>query len=302
MTKPAPAVNATATAGGSIIDISSNGVIVEDVNMAGRDTTNPGVAPTVLPALQFEGYSDAGTLLAYAQMAGVAEDVTDGAENGRVDISVRDGGVMTQKINVTGAAITLQDDTTVNGIVTGRAANTTALRAESTTGNLSNLAFVSNTGDQVRLEAVIDGINQGSLIPKGAGASVNLGTSGNPWDNGVFKGAVTAQDFTVDGGFFNIGGATVVTIAAGAVTATRSHHFVDTEGGAASDTLDTINGGTDGDLLLLRTVDSARTVTIAETNNIRVGGTTFTLSDTSDRILLVKAGALWITVSQADNV
>ncbi|RMB11908.1 tail fiber domain-containing protein [Eilatimonas milleporae] len=83
---------------------------------------------------------------------------------------------------------------TFAGVVTGRSANTTALRAQSTTGNLVNLAFQSNTGDQVRLEAVIDGPDQGSLIPKGAEASVNLGTTSNPWNAAHFAGNVTIRN------------------------------------------------------------------------------------------------------------
>ena len=72
--------------------------------------------------------------------------------------------------------------TNFSNTITARSANATALIAQSTTGNLVNLAFASNTGDQVRLEAVIGGPDQGSLIPKGTGASVNLGTTGNPWN------------------------------------------------------------------------------------------------------------------------
>lgn len=82
--------------------------------------------------------------------------------------------------------------TNFSNTITARSANATALIAQSTTGNLVNLAFQSNTGDQVRLEAVIDGPNQGSLIPKGTGASVNLGTGSNPWNAAHFAGGVTA--------------------------------------------------------------------------------------------------------------
>ncbi|RMB11913.1 tail fiber domain-containing protein [Eilatimonas milleporae] len=93
----------------------------------------------------------------------------------------------------TGPALRMSNtDSTFSGTVTGRAANATALIAQSTTGNLVNLAFASNTGAQVRLEAVIDGQDQGSLIPKGAGASVNLGTTGNPWNAAHFASSVTA--------------------------------------------------------------------------------------------------------------
>ena len=66
---------------------------------------------------------------------------------------------------------------------------------------------------------------------------------------------------------------TDLTIAAGAITVTRSHHRVDTQGAAATDDLDTINGGSSGRLLIIRPVSSARTVVIKHnTGNILTNG------------------------------
>jgi hypothetical protein len=65
-------------------------------------------------------------------------------------------------------------------------------------------------------------------------------------------------------------GRTTLTIASGAISVTRSSHFIDTEGAAATDDLDTINGGTDGDVLELYIVSSARTVNLRHNiGNIR---------------------------------
>jgi hypothetical protein len=53
------------------------------------------------------------------------------------------------------------------------------------------------------------------------------------------------------------------TISSGAITVSGSSYIiVDTEGGAATDDLDTINGGNDGDILILRSTDNARNITI----------------------------------------
>lgn len=149
------------------------------------------------------------------------------------------------------------------------------------------------------------GQDAGSIDPVSTG-QVNWGNTFARWATiygvtGDFTGTVTAEDVTLNGGFLNIGSSSALTIATGAITATRSHHTVDTEGGASTDTLETINGGGTGDLLLLRTADDARDVTIAETGNIRVPGTTFVLSTTVDCILLLRVGTLWIAVSPSDN-
>jgi hypothetical protein len=96
---------------------------------------------------------------------------------------------------------------------------------------------------------------------------------------------------------------TILTIASGVVTVTDSVHRVDTEGSAASDDLDTINGGADGYVLILRTVANARDVVLKDgTGNLYLAGD-FTLSHTQDTISL-RFDALingWVEVSRSDN-
>ncbi len=60
------------------------------------------------------------------------------------------------------------------------------------------------------------------------------------------------------------GASTELTIASGAVTATGSHHTIDTEADGASDNLDTISGGAAGRLYLIRPASAARTVVIRD--------------------------------------
>ena len=60
----------------------------------------------------------------------------------------------------------------------------------------------------------------------------------------------------------NISSGTELTISSGAVTANRGHHSIDTEGNAATDDLDTINGLDSNDLLLIFAADGSRTVRI----------------------------------------
>ncbi len=62
---------------------------------------------------------------------------------------------------------------------------------------------------------------------------------------------------------------TETTIASGEITISQSLNTVDTEGDAASDDLETINGGTEGDILCLIAENDSRTVVIKHgTGNI----------------------------------
>ena len=81
-------------------------------------------------------------------------------------------------------------------------------------------------------------------------------------------GVTAVNDTFVDLGTFS-----ELTIATGAVTATGSVHSVDTESDAASDDLDTVNGGADGRLLVIRPITSARTVVAKDgTGNLIMAG------------------------------
>ena len=107
--------------------------------------------------------------------------------------------------------------------------------------------------------------------------------------------------FAATGGFFNLGSPTELTIASGAITATQSNHTVDTESDAASDDLDTINGGTEGDILVLRAISGARTVVVKTgTGNIRCG-LDVSLDSALDTVTLVYASGLWAKLAVANN-
>lgn len=63
--------------------------------------------------------------------------------------------------------------------------------------------------------------------------------------------------------------ASELTIASGVVTVTQDLHSIDTESDGASDDLDTISGGNDGQLLFVRPASGARTVVLKHgTGNI----------------------------------
>jgi len=118
-------------------------------------------------------------------------------------------------------------------------------------------------------------------------------------------GAISASGTITANAFLGLGAPTTLTIATGAVTATRSYHKIDTEAAAASDDLDTINGGVDGNILILRCVASARDVVVRDNaGNIQLaGGVNFTLGNLRDRLVLQydAEAAEWLELSRSDN-
>lgn len=79
-----------------------------------------------------------------------------------------------------------------------------------------------------------------------------------------------------------------VNILSGAITVTGSYHVVDTEAAAATDDLDTINGGVTGQELIIRPASTIRDVVITNAGNIATkSGASVTLNDSSKAIRLV---------------
>lgn len=108
------------------------------------------------------------------------------------------------------------------------------------------------------------------------------------------------------------GSATALTIASGVVTLTNnsSSYVIDTEGAAATDDLDTINGGQDGQIIYIRSAADARNVVIKHnTGNIwnpqNNNATTrdITLDLTTDFVVLRYDSITfkWIVISSSFN-
>lgn len=93
-----------------------------------------------------------------------------------------------------------------------------------------------------------------------------------------------------------------LTIASGVLTKVDGTFLlIDTEGGAGSDDLDTINGGEDGDLLILKAYSSAHQVVCKDgTGNLALAGD-FTLTDGKDTLTLIYNGTYWLEISRSNN-
>ena len=93
------------------------------------------------------------------------------------------------------------------------------------------------------------------------------------------------------------------TIAVGVITASSSYIRMDTEGGAAADDLDTINGGSVGDIIVIRQVNATRDITIKHnTGNCRLaGGADFTFDTARATMMLIYSGIEWLEISRSAN-
>ena len=93
-----------------------------------------------------------------------------------------------------------------------------------------------------------------------------------------------------------------LTIASGAITVTGVYHLVDTESAASVDQLDTISGGSAGQILTLRTADDTHDVVITNAGNIVTpDGNNRYLNSTTSTISLKYDGAKskWLVEAQA---
>ena len=113
---------------------------------------------------------------------------------------------------------------------------------------------------------------------------------------------VTSTGVMNVGTFLRLGAASAITIATGVATATKSHHTVTGEGGAADD-LVTITAATDGQILLLRPTSDSVTITVKHgTGNIFLtGAADFALDSDKDRLLLVADGTNWLEIGRGAN-
>ena len=135
----------------------------------------------------------------------------------------------------------------------------------------------------------------------GYGSAPNGGMDVDGAGNAALDGDLTVDGSVQTAAFLGLGTPTTVTIASGAIAISQSHHLVETEGLAAADDLDTINGGRVGDLLVLRCVNSARKPTVKDNvGNIRCGGD-FTLGTSSSLMLLIKQDIGWRCIAKINN-
>jgi len=115
---------------------------------------------------------------------------------------------------------------------------------------------------------------------------------------------------TVSASGGNFGNFADYTISSGIITTTTKCIEIDTEGGAGTDDLDAIAGGTEGDILIAKSENTARDPTFVDTgagsiNKMILAGN-FTLDSKNDSITLIareNAGEefVWYEISRSNN-
>jgi len=96
-------------------------------------------------------------------------------------------------------------------------------------------------------------------------------------------------------------GSYAATIASDAITITNPGIYAITGEGAVADDLKTINGGSEGDEIILYAADTTETITVKHgTDNIQIGYD-FLLDDIYDQIRLIKRSDNWMGGGLNDN-
>lgn len=143
------------------------------------------------------------------------------------------------------------------------------------------------------------GDNSGTINARIAGQGTDSYVCANNGDFGVGTSSPGGK-LEVSGGLL-VTSKNTATIATGAITATANIMTVDTESAAASDDLDTINGGVDGAVIHVKAANAARTVVAKDgTGNLILAGD-FSLDNTDDVLTLMSDGTNWREVSRSDN-
>lgn len=112
--------------------------------------------------------------------------------------------------------------------------------------------------------------------------------------------------FAVSLATVGFGTAVDVGIVGDAITFADSNKFrivtLDTEGLAGTDDLDTINGGTEGELLILQCTSDVRNVVVKKGTSLKLQSTSFTLNNTYDQLMLrCISDGVWVEISRASN-
>lgn len=152
---------------------------------------------------------------------------------------------------------------------------------------------IANAGRTVRLRN--NGGGSGN-IRTAFGADILL-TSTNQEALLIYDALLTVWNVIVVAGAANLGVDTTLTIASGVVTRTRIRHTIAAETGTA-DNLDTINGGSEGDVLEL-VADAGDTITLTASGNLRLHQSVVRNLDVTHPTVLRHDGTNWVESLQS---
>lgn len=141
----------------------------------------------------------------------------------------------------------------------------------------------------------------GTLTVNGAGTGLTVANNTTLSGTLGVTGASTFTGETINGAFARYTLDAAV-IAGGVITATATYMTVDTEGGATTDDLDTINGHAMGRLLILRTLAGTKDVTLKDgTGNLRLNGDCPLTNQNQTITLIGGASTTWLEIARSLN-
>jgi hypothetical protein len=133
--------------------------------------------------------------------------------------------------------------------------------------------------------------------PIDTGAPANASTFNTPL--GQLDAAIAGlKDGSAPFKKLNVGTDTTLTISGDIIAVTRTRHLIDTEGASAQDNLVTINGGVEGDIIILQSVSASRVIVIKNSGNIYpTDGAEVTLDNPYQVFSAVFDGTKWCELS-----
>jgi len=116
---------------------------------------------------------------------------------------------------------------------------------------------------------------------------------------GIIAGRIK-QLFRVTTECLSLGTPTTLMVVGGAVTVTKSFHTIDAPTTGTTN-LTNINGGQQGNLLVIRPADDAKTISVRDnTGNLRLAGNC-NLDQLLDTMTLLYDGSVWIELCRSNN-
>lgn len=138
----------------------------------------------------------------------------------------------------------------------------------------------------------------GDLLGRvGTTAVIEYDDSAGEWD---FQDKdIKTTGSVIANGKFSIGDEATLTISGGAITITKSFHKLAVESGSTDD-LTTINGGSNGDILVLRPDNDSEDIVVKDGGTLALAGD-FTMDNSTDMLVLIHDSGLWVELSRSNN-
>lgn len=212
-----------------------------------------------------------------------AVDITQATDNRGIVLKKTGAG--------SGAALSIDNDGTGQGILVQQDGAARAIKILQN-GNDKAMEIAQVANDSVLLLNKT-GVGAGVMLEiSNSGTGRDVQGNGSDWfvENGGHARLTTLRTPLK----------TTLTIAAGVVTKSGGYHLIAGQGGVADD-LDTIDGGTTGDWLVLRAASDTVDITIKNLTGNIASGADFIMNSDKDIVVLFFVGTVWYAMVLQNN-